>query len=330
MTGRRILCLLLTAVCILSVSACSGSTDGETSADSAKEKTTDEEYLIGYSPIDMENPYFITLQHSIEEVFDENPGFELITEDPGTDSDTQVNQIHEMIKQGIDAIILTPVDGSAIKPALVELNQAGVKIINVDSQIKEIDYADAYIGSNNYQAGYICGEDLIGKCPEGGMVAILEAPSMNSINDRIQGFEDALSESENPFEIVAREDTQGELELALEETQKVLKEHPNIVAIMCGNDQVAVGAKTALNISDFSGQVYVYGVDGSPDIKKELKKSGNQIVGTAAQSPITLGHDAAETAIKILTGQDYEKEIYEDVFMITADNVDEYGTDEWQ
>ncbi len=325
MKMKRILCGFLTAACMLGLCACSsGSGTSATRSTASEDKT-----LIGFSVIDMENPYFISLQSAVQEVLDEDGGYELITEDPGTDSDKQVTQIHDMIRQGIDAIILSPVDESKIRPALVELQQAGVKIVNVDTKVKEIDFVDSYIGSDNYRAGYICGKDLISRCPEGGKVAILEAPSMNSVNDRISGFEDALAEAENPFEITVREDTMGELELAVEETQVILKEHPDLTAIMCGNDQVAVGAKTAANMTNLD-DIYIYGVDGSPDIKKELKKIDNQIVGTAAQSPITMGHDAADTVIRVLTGQEYEKEILEDVFMINADNVDEYGTDGWQ
>jgi len=98
---------------------------------------------------------------------------------------------------------------------------------------------------------------------------------------------------------------------------------------MCGNDQIAVGAKTAVNVLDMK-DVLIYGVDGSPDIKKELKKSDNQIAGTAAQSPINMGKRAAEVGIHMLRGEDYEKEIYEDVFMINEENVDMYGVDGWQ
>ncbi len=318
---KRMLCGLLTAACVLGLCAC-GNTSSQSSA-------SEDKVLIGFSVIDMENPYFISLQKAVQEVLDEDGGYELITEDPGTDSEKQVEQIHQMINQGIVAIILSPVDESKIRPALVELQQAGVKIVNVDTKVKEIDFVDSYIGSDNYRAGYICGEDLIERCPQGGTIAILEAPSMNSVNDRIDGFEDALAEAENPFEIVDREDSMGELELAVEETEAILKKYPDLTAIMCGNDQVAVGAKTAANMANLD-DIYIYGVDGSPDIKKELKKIDNQIAGTAAQSPITMGHDAADTVIRILTGQDYEKEILEDVFMINADNVDEYGTDGWQ
>ena len=193
----------------------------------------------------------------------------------------------------------------------------------------EMEYVDAYIGSDNQKAGYICGEDLITKCPDGGKIAILECPTQNSINDRITGFEEAIAQAENGFEVVERMDTKGEFELALEAAQKILEEHPDISAIMCGNDQLAVAAKAAVNVAELDN-VIIYGVDGSPDIKKELKKPENQIAGTAAQSPINMGKQASLTAVQVLNGEEYEKEVYEDVFMINRDNVDMYGTDGWQ
>ena len=188
---------------------------------------------------------------------------------------------------------------------------------------------DAYIGSDNKKAGYICGQDLVEKQPEGGKVLILECPTQNSINDRITGFEEAIAAAENGFEVVERADTNGEFEVAMEVTTKILEEHPEIDVIMCGNDQIAVGAKTAVNVLDMK-DVLIYGVDGSPDIKKELKKTENQIAGTVAQSPISMGKDAANTVLNILNGKDYEKEIKENVFMINQENVDMYGVDGWQ
>ena len=135
--------------------------------------------------------------------------------------------------------------------------------------------------------------------------------------------------TEKGFEVVAREDTNGTFDSALEAAKKILNEQPDITAIMCGNDQMAVGAKTAMNVAE-QGQILIYGVDGSPDTKKELKKTENQIAGTVAQSPISMGKDAANTVLNILNGKDYEKEIKENVFMINQENVDMYGVDGWQ
>lgn len=301
-----------------------------TEEDEEEETKEDESEMLkfGFSAIDMENPYFITLASAIEEVMDEN-GCEMIVKDPGSDADSQADQIEEMIKEGIQAIFISPVDWEKITPSLQKLKDADVKVINIDTQVKEMDYVDAYIGSDNKKAGYICGQDLVEKQPEGGKVLILECPTQNSINDRITGFEEAIAAAENGFEVVERADTNGEFEVAMEVTTKILEEHPEIDVIMCGNDQIAVGAKTAVNVLDMK-DVLIYGVDGSPDIKKELKKSDNQIAGTAAQSPINMGKRAAEVGIHMPRGEDYEKEIYEDVFMINEENVDMYGVDGWQ
>lgn len=284
--------------------------------------------MIGFSGIDMENPYFITFEHAVRELL-EAEGYELITKDPGTDQEKQNTQLTEMIEEGIEAVILSPVNWEEVTPALKKLKESGVKIINVDTQVKEMDYVDAYIGSDNHSAGVLCGEDLLKRCPEGGKIAILECPTQNSINDRITGFEEVLATAEKGFEVVAREDTGGEFARALEASERILAENPDLAAIMCGNDQLAVGAKTAVNVAKLK-DVLIYGVDGSPDIKKELKKHDTQIAGTAAQSPINMGKSSARLAINILTGNSYEKETYEEVFMINKDNVDMYGIDGWQ
>lgn len=302
----------------------------EENTDEADEETVEEEgYKFGFSGINMENPYFITLENAIRESVTES-GNTLITEDPKGDADKQASQITEMIEAGIDAIFLSPVNWEEITPSLQELQEAGVRIINVDTQVKEMDYVDAYVGSDNQAAGRMCGEALIAKCPQGGKVLILECPTQNSINDRITGFEETISKAEVGFEIVARENTDGKFEESVEVAQKVLKEHPDVTAIMCGNDQIAVGAQTAVNLLEMD-DVIIYGVDGSPDIKKELEKSDTQIAGTAAQSPINMGKKAVEVGLAILNGDEYEKENYVEIIdMITKENVEMYGADGWQ
>lgn len=320
-------------VCMFTMTACKKNVGAPEDNAASQETDTEEieekeKYVIGFTAIDMKNPYFITLESAIRESLEE-AGHKMITKDPGTDPEMQADQIDEMIAEGIDAIILSPVDWEKITPSLEKLKEKGIKIINIDTQVKEMDYVDAYIGSDNHHAGYICGEDLIEKCPDGGKIAILECPTQNSMNDRITGFEEAIAKADNGFEVVDRADTGGEFERALEAAQEILEKYPDICAIMCGNDQLAVGAKTAVNVAGLK-DIIIYGVDGSPDIKKELKKSDNQIAGTAAQSPINMGKKAAMTVLQVLNEETYEEEVYEEVFMINEDNVDMYGTDGWQ
>lgn len=214
MKKKKILKVLsLILICIFACTACKKNVGAPEDNPEVSQPEQEEAkvYKFGYSCITMDNPYFITLEASIREQV-EKEGHILITKDPKMDAELQVTQIQEMIAEGIDAIFLTPVDWKDITPALEMLKEAKVKIINVDTQVQKFDYVDAYIGSDNKRAGTLCGEDLIEKLPQGGKVLILECPTMNSINERIKGFEEAIAGK--GFEIVDRKDTKGDLSTA--------------------------------------------------------------------------------------------------------------------
>lgn len=327
----RILSLIL--LCALTFTACKKNVgtpeDNAASKDEnteEKDKDEQESWKIGFSGIDMENPYFLTLESAIKEEMD-GENCELIVKDPKTDPDMQASQIQEMIDEGINAIILSPVDWEKITSSLEALKEADVKIVNVDTQVKEMDYVDAYIGSDNKNAGYLCGKDLVEKLPEGGKVLILECPTMNSINERITGFEEAIADK--GFEVVGRSDTKGDLNTALSAAETLLKEHPDVSAIMCGNDPTALGALVAANAAQLQN-VYIYGVDGSPEIKKELEKENSLIAATGGQSPIEIGKESAKVALSVLNKEKYARITYEETFLINKDNLEMYGVDGWQ
>ena len=248
MKKRMLGVIAVLLVCIFALSACKKEA-GKPVDNAVSENTTDDsedtdqtedagKYKFGFSVIDMQNPYFITLEEAAQQIV-EKEECTMLVKDPASDADTQAEQIREMINEGINAIFLCPVDWEKITPSLQALQDAGVKIINIDSQVKDTDYIDAYVGSDNTEAGKLCGNDLIEKYPDGGTVAILEATTQNSVNDRITGFEQAVAKAEKGFEVVAREDTNGTFDSALEAAKKILEEQPDVTAIMCGNDQMA-------------------------------------------------------------------------------------------
>lgn len=323
-----VLCMIL---CVLPLSGCKKNVgtpeDNAASPEEENEEET-ETYTFGYTCTTMsDNPYFVVLEESIREEV-EKQGGRVIARDPKGDDELQLEQINEMIEEGINAIFLSPVNWETIQPGLDALREAGVKIINIDTEVKDLDMVDAYVGTDNKQAGYLCGEDVVQRFPDGGKVLILECPTTNSINERITGFEEAIANQ--GFEIVARENVDGNREISMETAKQLLKQYPDVDVIMCGNDPSALGAKIAAEADNAYSGVVIYGVDGSPDLKKELAKSDDIIAGTAAQRPITLGKDAVKAAYQVLGGEKIKEPIYEETFLITKDNVDMYGADGWQ
>lgn len=283
-------------------------------------------YKFGFSCISMDNPYYDTLEASIREAVEE-AGSSLISKDPKGDSTTQIQQIREMISDGIEAIFLCPVDWEKIEPAVTELKEADIEIINLDTQVQNREDVDAYVGSDNLNAGVICGEKLIEAAPEGGQVVILECTTQNSIIDRINGFEETIAG--NGFEVVARAETGGEREAAKTQMASILKSQEHITAVMCGNDQIALGALDAIQEAGRS-EMMIYSVDGSPELKRELAKDNSLVAGIAAQSPINIGKSAVTVALQIMNGERYEEETLEEVLYIDRSNVDMYGVDGWQ
>lgn len=282
-------------------------------------------YLFGYSCIDLGNPYFETLGLAMENVLADEG--RLLIKDAGTDAEVQAQQIEELIEAGVDAVFLCPVDWESLTTSLEALDEAGIPVINIDTQVKDSDLIDAFIGSDNYNAGAVCGEDLIKRCPDGGKVLILECIDRNSIIERINGFEKKISNA--GFEVVARADGRGEKETAKELMKELLTQYSQIDAIMCGNDTMALGAMEAVQEAGRK-DILIYGVDGSPEVKAEIAKEDSPIIGTGAQSPINIGKDAVKTALAILSGDDYKETIEEDTFFINKENISLYGVDGWQ
>lgn len=315
--------LLFVSFIAVVLAACSG--NEETGGESSDEGGKDGQLVFGYTSMTQNNPFFIALEEAIREEVEAN-GDKLITMNPAMDVALQINQIEDLIAQDIDAIFLNPVDWEGIRPALEMLEKAEIPIINYDTEVKDFEYVTAYVGSDNKNAGFVAGQDLVERYPDGGKIAVLDSPTMNSINDRIAGFMEAIEGK--GFEIVAQQDAKGDLETSLGITEDILQAHPDIIAIMGGNDPTALGALAAAKAANVT-DIAIYGVDGSPDAKAAIAEGG-PFVGTGAQSPISIGKESVVVAYQILNGEDFEERVPVETFLINKENVDEYGLDGWQ
>lgn len=328
---KKILALLFTAV-LISLFAAGCKKNVGTPEDNAvqeEEEETEEDIeegtTFGYSCIDTDNPYYSVMQQAIEIEIKED-GYTLLVKNPGADAKLQNEQILEMIDEGVKAVFLCPVDREAIKPALEALDEAGIPVINIDTQVKDTKLVKSFIGSDNKNAGYQCGDNLVKKLPNGGKVVIVENSMMNSFIERITGFEKAIANS--GFEVVERIDLGAEENLE-EGIQKIISDQIKIDAVMCGDDRIALKVVDLLEKAGVK-DVLVYGVDGSPKAKEKLMEKDSLLEGTGAQSPINIGKKAVKTLFNIMEGKDYEEEYLEDTFLINKENAKMYGTNGWQ
>ena len=278
---------------------------------------------IGYTCMDGTNPFFVTLEASIREVVEAH-GDELVSLDPQNSNEKQIAQIEDLISQGIVAMFVNPVDRDGIIAGLDKLKEAGIPMFGFDTEVADMSYLVSYAGSDNYNAGFVCGEDLVAKCPDGGNIIVLDSPTMQSVVDRTDGFLAAIEGK--GFTVVSQIDCMGNQEQGNLNGTDALTAHPDAVAIFGGNDPTALGAYAAAEAA--GSKALIYGVDGSPDIKALI--ADGKVTGTGAQSPMSIGKTIAEVYYKVEAGETVEARYPIPTFMINADNVAEFGTDGWQ
>ena len=286
---------------------------------------TADRYRIGATYMTMNNPFYSVIDEELRLMI-ESHGDILLTRDPALDQQKQNEQIHELIVEDVDILVVNPVNFLAISPALEEAHAAGIPVVIVDSRVSDEALAACTIASDNYGAGVLCAKHLM-NTQDSASIILLEHPTAQSAVDRIQGFCDTI-QNDSRYRIVGRTGSAGQLELAMPAVRALLEQGcaPNV--IMALNDPSALGAMAALEEYGILAQTAVYGVDGAPEAKNMILEGA--MTATVAQSPIQIGQMTAQTVYQILSGEDYEKEITVPVELITAENVGQFDIEGWQ
>ena len=243
------------------------------------------------------------------------------------DPKKQNEQIKDLVSLGIDVLIINPVESSSINKTLKEVKKAGIKIIVVDAPISDEQIADCTVVSDNYDAGVQCAKDMMQRFDH-ARIALLEHSKALSAVDRINGFKDTVALNEN-YQIVGSEDCLGQTELALPALNKIIQQGIDFDVVFCLNDPTALGALASIKENDLGHDVFIYGVDGSPNIKKLVAET-KAIVGTSSQSPTSLGKETIKVAYKMLHHKKYKRSIIVPTKLITKENIEEYDITGWQ
>lgn len=282
---------------------------------------------IGVTYMTMNNEFYQTLNAEIERVADEK-GDLLLVRNPELDEEKQSQQIDYFRQQKVNVIVINPVKGDSPKiiASLKRAKQAGIKIIAVDSQLSHFT-VDASVVSDNYQAGVLVAQRLMKQKNE-AKILLLEHKGTVSAEQRIQGFLDTI-QSEPAYQIVGREETRGQTELALPAVSQVIQDGLAFDAVVALNDRAAIGALAAIKENQLAMPISIYGIDGSPDMKVLLSTT-DDIEGTVAQSPLKMGRQVMQVIECMRTGKSYKEQYKIPVEMIDKDNVDRYDVNGWQ
>lgn len=261
---------------------------------------------IGVTYMTMNNDFYKHLHLEISRLADER-GDQLIVRDPELDEEKQARQLDDFRQAKVETIVINPVnsDSQLIQDALTRAKQAGIRIIVVDTQLKDYP-VDTTIVSANYEAGQKIAEHLLTQ-KQDARILLLTHKGTLSADQRIQGFLDGIS-SHSEYRVVSERETKGQTELAMPAVLNVLDLGTSIDTIVALNDQAAIGALAALKERQWTEKVLVYGIDGSPDMKG-LLASTDDVTATLAQSPVQMGQKVMEV-LDLLSRGEQVQEVY--------------------
>lgn len=291
---------------------------------SAKEAS---ELTIGWVPTTMNNPFWKAMQGGIESKMEElgmDPASQLVAVDANSDQATMNNYVNDLLAQEVDAIILAPMDCTAVTEALLACEEAGVPVINVDTAVDAVDKVEAIIASDNYKAGVDCAEDMMSKLEEGAKVAVMNQPSGTACVQREQGFLDTAGDY---FTIVSTTDTEGDTAKTMTAAEDVLTADDDLAAFFCINDMGALGCVQACAAAGMDN-ILIYGVDGNPDFMGYV--ADGSATASAAQQPSVIGELAVEAIMAVLNGEEVEHDQVVDVALITGENIGDFDVTDWQ
>ncbi|NMC29801.1 MAG: sugar ABC transporter substrate-binding protein [Pelolinea sp.] len=320
---KKILAFVMIFGMVLMAVGCTGTAAAETEEAAAPAAEEKEPILFGYTAMDLTNPFFSTIGDTIKAAVEAN-GDSVVIADGASDVDKQNTAIEDMITQGIDVLILNPVNSEGIQPALEACAEAGIPVINIDSAVADLSLVKTYISSNNYQAGQIIGEEMVRVFPDGGKLALLEAPQAESVVQRVKGIEDAIAGS--TVEVVDRRSITS-MDKILNDAEDLIQANPDLTAFYGANDQVALIILGVVQSAGLQDQIKVFGIDGSPSGKQSIAEGG--LYATAAQSPVTMAQKSVELAYKVLAGETIEATYSLDTTLITPANIGDFDLENW-
>jgi ribose transport system substrate-binding protein len=272
------------------------------------------------------NEFFATMAEGARKHQREHAGdYELIVNGIKDERDLsrQVALVDEMIAQGVNAIVIAPADSKALVSACKRAKEAGIVVVNIDNKLDDGVLADQkiavpFVGPDNRAGARKVGEHLAKRLKSGDQVGVLEGirTAFNGQQRRL-GFEDAMKAA--GVTIADSQTAQWEMDQANRIASAMLGEHPQIKALLCCNDSMALGALAAVKSAGRSGEVLIGGFDDIAAIRSAIKDGS--VLATADQHADQLAVYGIELALKLLKGEKPPADTTTPVDLITAESL---------
>lgn len=315
--NKKIFIIILCVIMTLNMVAC-GSKD-KSNGDATNE-SSQKGIKVGVSVPDLTNVFFIQIKDAMQAALT-SPNDEIIIQDAAGDQNKQMNDVADMISQGVDVICIAAINSEGVRATLEACKEAGIPVVSFNTAVKNPELVKTTIVSDNYLAGKLCAQSL-GEALKGtGKVVEITYSTTEVCYNRQKGFEDEISANYPNIEIIQSRDVEkARADYSQPVMVDLINSNPEIDGVFTINDPTARGAIAALKEANMLDKVKVVAIDGS-DEGKDFIRAG-EMVASAAQNPAKIGSTCIESAYQILAGETVNDNIIIEMSIITKDNVD--------
>ncbi|MFC3180808.1 D-ribose ABC transporter substrate-binding protein [Cypionkella sinensis] len=280
--------------------------------------------LISIIVNDPANPYWKT-EGDVAAATAESLGYTAAVSAHKGDTNAESTMIDTAITNKSVAIILDPANADGSVGAVQKAVDAGIPVFLVNAEINKEGLAKAQLVSNNAQGAALGAQQWVTAVGETGKYAELFGnPADNNAATRSNGYETVLQQYPDLVK-AAKEVADWDRTKGHDKMQSILQANPDIIGVIAGNDEMALGAIAALKEAGKLDGVKVGGFDGSPDAVAAI--TAGEMQYTVLQPVAVFSAEAVKQADSFIktgaTGAATEKQLF-DCLLITKDNVDKY------
>ncbi|TQS25495.1 ABC transporter substrate-binding protein [Microbispora sp. KK1-11] len=260
---------------------------------------------VGFSQSEKEaNPFRIAETKSIKDEAAKLGIADLKVTNAQSQFSKQITDVQQLIAQGVKLLVIAPLNSDGWEPVLQQAAAKKIPIITVDRKINANPCSDylTFIGSDFYEQGKRAADQMITALSGKGKVAILlGAPGNNVTTERTNGFKDRIKEKAPDIQISFEQTGEFAREKGQQVTEQLIQSNPDINGIYAENDEMALGAVTALKgAGKDPGAIKIVSVDGT---RSAVQAIADGWLHAVVESNPRFGPLAFETAQKFLDGQ---------------------------
>ncbi|NLF56600.1 MAG: substrate-binding domain-containing protein [Candidatus Hydrogenedens sp.] len=323
-TSFRTVALLLSAVAALpGLWGCSGEKaapkDGQTAAATPQKKDV---RVVRMSQCNLGEPWRVQMNKDIETAAKAHADIRMVFKDAQNDTTVQQNHVREFISQGVDLLIISPLEAAPLTGPVAEAYKKGIPVIVLDRAVLGEDFT-MFIGADNKLIGEAAGRWVREKLGnQGKVVELMGLQTSIPGRDRHDGFVKGLGGA--GIEVIFQADMKWLQPDAQREMESALARFPQIDLVYGHNDPGAYGAYIAAKAAGREKDMLFVGIDGLPHEGRAYVDQG--ILSVSFEYP-TGGREAVDYALKILGGETVPKNVVLPSRFFTKENLASDG--EW-